>query len=211
MDEIRDTRRPDSLSRFLDSHIVHTNPFGRNSSGEKLYRRAERLVAALHLLTSHVQEGEPLRKAVRATGIKLLSEMLALRDELRIAGSDKSHAAQATIRELISLSRMLAVAGFISIQNAEVIVEAIDGTGDFLSLSQRTPLSESTSLSREDFQVGGYTADKRTRPALKDRAIQSDSQTDRILSDVKDITKDNTVQPSRTDNHAMNTRSREVL
>src|SRR3989338_7552839 len=117
MDDIKDIRRSDSLSRFLDGHVVRTSPFGRNASGEKSYRRAERLVAALHILTSHVQEDEPIRHSIRTVGIKLLSDILALRDEMRTSNSSKIRVAQSTIRELISLVRMLAVSGLISIQN----------------------------------------------------------------------------------------------
>jgi len=216
MDEIRDNRKSDSLSRFLDGHAVRTSPFGRNASGEKAYRRAERLVAALHLLTSHVQEDEPIRQSIRVTGIKLLSGILALRDEMRISSSNKIHAAQSTIRELISLVRMLAVSGLVSIQNADIVVEAIDELGNFLSLSQRTPLSESLVLSREDLLSGGLTAERRTNLLVKDKALPTGIRTDRNVSDVtdsrymKDNTKDIIAQASRTDD-TMSIRSREVL
>lgn len=216
MDEIRDSRKSDSLSRFLDSHIVRTSPFGRNVSGEKAYRRAERLVAALHLLTSHVQESEPMRQSIRATAITLLSDILALRDEMRIANSSKIRAAQSTIRELISLVRMLAVSGLVSIQNADIIVEAIDELGNFLHLSQRTPLSESTVLSREELLSGGLAAERRSNLLIKDRALLPGIKADRDTAGVtdrrhaKDNLKDTVAQTSRTDD-GVSTRSREVL
>ncbi|MDO8522654.1 MAG: hypothetical protein Q7S08_05245 [bacterium] len=216
MDEIRDTRRSDLLSKFLDGHIVRTSPFGRNASGEKSYRRAERLVAALHLLTSHVREDEPVRRSIRVTAIKLLSDILALRDEMRISNSSKIRSAQSTIRELISLVRMLGVSGLVSIQNADIIVEAIDELGNFLHLSQRTQLSESVVFSRDDLLSGGLPAEKRTNLSVKDKALLLGINTDREASritdslHVKDGVKDTTVQMSRTDD-MISTRSREVL
>lgn len=210
MDEIRDIRKSDSLSRFLDGHVVRTSPFGRNASGEKSYRRAERLVAALHLLTSHVKENEPVRQSVRSVGITLLSDILALRDEMRISNSSKIRSAKSTIRELISLVRMLAVSGLISIQNADITVEAIDELGNFLNLSQKTPLSESVTLSRDDLLSGGLSAEKRTNALIKDRIPTTAIQTDTSASDLTDNTKDITAQPSRTKD-ATSTRRREIL
>jgi hypothetical protein len=205
MDDIRDSRKPDSLLRFLDNHTVKTNPFGQNTSGEKAYRRAERLVAALHLLTAHVQESEPVKHSIRAKAIKLLSDILALRDEMRVPNSSRIHATQITIRELISLTRLLAVSGVVSTQNADVIVEAEDELGNFLQVSQRSPLSESTVISREGL-LSAVTPEKRTGSLLKDRLPRAINQKDMVLSDntdetsIKDRQKDTSNFPSsRTD------------
>lgn len=210
MDDIRDIRKSDSLSKFLDGHVVRTSPFGRNTSGEKSYRRAERLVAALHMLTSHVHEDEPIRKSIRTVAIKLLSDILALRDEMRTSNSSKIRVAQSTIRELISLVRMLAVSGLISIQNADITVEVIDELGNFLHMSQRTPLSESIVLSRDDLLSGGSVSDKRTNLLIKDKNLLPVIQTDRKQPDITDTTKDTIPKNSRTGN-AVNIRSQEIL
>jgi hypothetical protein len=218
MDDLRDIRKPDSLSRFLDNHIVRTSPFGRNASGEKSYRRAERLVAALHLVTSHVKEDEPVRRSVRATAITLLSDVLALRDEMRTTNSPKIRTAQSTIRELISLVRMLAVSGLVSIQNADIIVEAVDELGNFLNLSQRTQLSENIALSRESLLSGGLIAEKKTPQSVKDSSLSTAHIVNKDTSDinitdnsyVKDNLRDTDSRVSRT-GEALSTRSREIL
>lgn len=215
MDEIRDSRKSDPLTRFLDNHVVRTNPFGRNISGEKAYRRAERLVAALYLLTSHVRESEPLRQSIRRSSLALLSGVLALRNEMRSSNSHKMYDVQSTIRELISLVRLLAISGLISLQNADIMVEAADELGTFLNLSQRTPLSESAVISREGL-LGDIIAAKRTSSSVKDRETRRIGQTDMTISDTesgtlaKDTQKDVADVPySRT--VEVNTRSREIL
>ena len=156
MDEIRDIKKTDQLSRFLDGHLVRTNPFGRNATGEKAYRRAERLVAALHLLTAHISWDEPVRQMIRKTGLQLLANVLLQRDEMRIPGSSKSRNTQSSLREIISLMRMLTISGFVSVQNAEVVIEALDELGNFFTVSQKTPLSETVSLVREDLFGTGH-------------------------------------------------------
>lgn len=189
MDNIRDMKKGDQIGRFMDTYAVRTSPFGRNISGEKAYSRAERLVSALHLLTSHVPHAEPAREMVRRVGLRLLSEILLLRDELRITNSAKNRAAQASIRELISLIRTLAISGFISFQNADVVIEALDELGNFLSASQRSALSENVVVKREDFLVGGYITDKASASSLLKRTqLVSQGQIKTPTPSVKDTT-----------------------
>ncbi|OGG70065.1 hypothetical protein A3F27_03300 [Candidatus Kaiserbacteria bacterium RIFCSPHIGHO2_12_FULL_53_13] len=187
MDDTKDTKKNDQIGRFLDNHTVRTNPFGRNVSGEKAYARAERLVSALHLLTNHVPFGEPARESARKIGLRLLSDVLLLRDEMRIPNSTKTQAAQVSVRELISHIRMLAISGFVSFQNADIVIEALDELGNFLSVSQRSSLSENVVLRREDLLTGGYQTNRALPGSLLARApLVSHTRTKTTVSDIKD-------------------------
>ncbi len=184
MQDIKDISQ---FSRSLNGHVVRTSPFGRNASGERAYRRAERLVAALHLLTNHVNQDEPVRQTIRRRGVQLLSNMLDLRDEMRGTSSAKTRAVQASLRELISLVRILTVSGLISFQNADVAIESLDELGNFLNASRRSPLSEDVVLSRDEL-VGGnaiFPYGKRSL-AISERGVLSDISGSRASSDVKD-------------------------
>lgn len=150
MDEIKDIQKTDSISRFIDSHAVRTNPFRDNRAGDRAYRRAERISAAIHLLTNHIDSSEPVCVSIRTGAVDLLEHVLALRGEMRSAQSSLFSAAQAKIRHLISLVRILTVSGYVSIQNATTMVEALDELGNFMTAAQRSMLSESVSLSRDD-------------------------------------------------------------
>lgn len=185
MDDTKDIKKSNQLSRFLDEHIIRTNPFGRNISGEKAYKRAERIVAALALLTSHIHENEPVRQSARKIGLRLLSNILDLRDEMRVSNSMKTLAAEAQIRELISSMRILAVSGFVSLQNSEAVIEALDELGSFLTSSQRSALSEHIVLTREDFAVGQSTVQQK-HVSIPKAQLTSASETGG--ADVTDIT-----------------------
>lgn len=150
MDELKDTQKTDSISRFIDAHTVRTNPFGDNRAGERAYRRAERIVAATHLLTSHIDQNEPVSAAIRSCGLVLLESMLEIRSEMRSPRSELFTKVQADIRHMISLVRVLTASGYISMQNATTMVEALDELGNFLTSAQRSALSESISVSRDD-------------------------------------------------------------
>ena len=162
MDDQKDSRKS-QLSTIIDGQIVRTNPFGRNKSGDRIYRRAERIVAALHLLTNHVPATEPSRREIRSEAVRLLSLILDLRDEMRASDSLQARKVQASIRSLISLVRMLCFSGFVSQQNTKTCIEALDELGNYLISLQRSSLSESISLTKEEL-----LEDTEQRQVLKD-------------------------------------------
>ena len=171
MDEIKDVQKSDSTSRFFDAHPVRTNPFGINQSADRLYRRAERIVAALHLITNHIPASEALRISVRAEGLHMLENVLSLRDEMRVPDSAHSISCRVSIRHVISLVRMLGASGFLSTQNTHTVVEGLDELGVLLDASANSALSESVSLVRENFRdpTSATVKDVKDIRGIKDR------------------------------------------
>ena len=149
-DFAKETRDISNILLILDNQEVKTNPFGANVTGENSYRRAERIGAALHLITNHIPESEPLRSGVRKAGLNLLSQILELRTGFRTPASEKGQTALASLRELISLVRLLAVAGFVSPQNVHTVSGALDELGSLIVVSQRSTLAEQTTITRDD-------------------------------------------------------------
>ncbi len=179
MDDKRDIQKSNPLVRFFDKQTVRTNPFGTNQSADRAYRRAERLAAALFLVTKHVPAGEPVRSSIRAGAIRILEDVLALRDEMR-TDSQNVMACRASVRNQISLVRVLAVAGFLSIQNTNTMIEGLDDLGAFLNASQGSPLSETYSLSQESLSDirEGHIKDTnivKDRAYVKDTSVSSDT------------------------------------
>ena len=169
----KDIHKTDVMSRFLNNQIIKTNPFGTNRIGERAYKRAERLAAAIVLLTKHVPQSDPLRVSARKLSINLISDVLSSRDEMRSVGSDKISTLKVGIRNLMSIMKLLAVSGHISLQNSEVISEALDGLVEFIAASQKSPLSESVSISREDLadtREGSFKDERESNRLIKDRS-----------------------------------------
>ena len=171
MDTHKDIQRSDNLSRFLDNQGLKTNPFGHNRIGERAYRRAERLSAAIILLTNHVPESDPLRLSARRLSLSLIESLLASRDEMRSATSDRNQEVKVVVRNTISVLRLLAVAGHTSIQNTEAVTEALDGLVEFLHASQKSTLSEGVSITREDLLDVRDTVVREMKP--QDRSVYS--------------------------------------
>lgn len=150
IESVKDAKDVSNILHILDSQVIRTNPFGANVTGDNSYRRAERISAALHLVTNHVPASEPLRTAIRREGLRLLNLLLELRTGFRAPASEKGQETLAVIRELVSHIRMLAVAGYISVQNGQAVADALDELGSLIVASQRSSLSEQLTISRED-------------------------------------------------------------
>lgn len=174
MDEQKDIQKTDALAKFIDGQVVRTNPLGGNKAAERCYKRAERIVAGIYLLTGHLPSEEPLKKNTREESIGLLSKTLALRDDMRAAESASIVSFQTSVRYLISLMRMLTAGGFVSFQNADAVIAALDELGIFLVASQRSDFSENVAFSKDDFNGHfGALGDTR-RSFIKDRKYLKD-------------------------------------
>lgn len=173
MDDGKGIQNSSELATLLEADSVKTNPFGSNINADRLFRRAEALVSALHLVTAHIASDEPVRNEVRRWALQLLSDTLSLRDTLRTSSREVGDV-QKDIRELIALSRVLVAGNFVSVQNGSELASALDEMGSFLISVRRSALSDSVRISRENFS---YQSDVSLRKGqlVKDKVIQKDS------------------------------------
>lgn len=213
MDNKKDIQKTENISHFVDKQTLRTHPFGDNKMGERAYRRAERLVAAIHLLTNHIDQHEPIRRIVRESSASILADILELRDEMRTVGSLKTHSIEASVRHLISLVRILAVSGFVSFENADVLTDALDDLGAFIETSRRSVLSENIRLSREGLldvrdAVRESIKDIKDKYNVKDKIIIKDIPKDSIDVPYKKDTSDN---GQNTTTNRMNRRMEGIL
>ncbi|HUO50483.1 MAG TPA: hypothetical protein VMU25_02895 [Candidatus Paceibacterota bacterium] len=182
MDNIKDIQRGDDFSRFIEGQSVRTDPFGSNRAAERLYRRVERVTAALYLLTKHIAASEPVRAEVRTEAVSLFTKVLNLKDEMRALESGALAEFQSSIRHLISLVRILTAGGYVSFQNADVVIGALDELGSFVSSAQRSALAEGVVLTRED--IVGDTSPLGERYPVKDIKDRKEVR-DKNLSDTQ--------------------------
>ena len=199
MDDTKDIQKTSALSVFLDG-ATRTNPFGLNRAAERAYRRAERICAAAYLLTSHISDMENIRGEVRISGTGLLSDALGLRDDMRSLQSKKVLNLQLRVRHMISLIRILSAAGFISEANASTMTEALDELGNFTSVAQKSALSESISISRDDLMdVGSAVSAHSGKRVIKDIRPKSD-----IVKDTASISDNTHVSNTKSDSSNSN-------
>ncbi|HET8581592.1 MAG TPA: hypothetical protein VFL98_03995 [Candidatus Paceibacterota bacterium] len=134
------------IKDLIPSFEAKTDPFGRSSSVDYAYKRSERIVSAIYLVTNHVPETEPLRIRLRSLGHQLLDSVIGLANGFR-AGEGS---VLARVREGVTLVRLLQVAGFISGGNAQILAGALDELGQFLTSAGHSSLSDRLQLERAD-------------------------------------------------------------
>ena len=183
MDDIKDIEQ-NVFSKLLDP-VLQTNPFGMNRSGERAYRRAERIVAGIILLTNHIPKEDELRSLSRNIALSLLTHILELKDEMRLLSSNRMRELQVSIRHLISLVKMMVFSGFVSLQNTEVVIAALEELNTFIIVSARSSISESVQLSRDDFMDPASPYKGRIKD-IKDRARIRDNLSIKDMSVMTD-------------------------
>lgn len=179
MDSPKDIQKTEGAIKFLDYQTLKSSPFGDNRVGERVYRRAERLASAVVLLTNHIADTEPLKAESRKSVLEILTNILAVRDEMRSPNSPEVNDLKMAVRKVISLVRLLGISGHISFQNAEIVTEALDELLSFISASRRSNLSESVSISREDL-----IDIRESQRFIQERAVD---RTIKTVFDTKDV------------------------
>jgi len=153
----------DTFVRVLES-VPSAHPFGSDRAGEKLYQRAEKIAAAILLLTRHLPASEPLREQARSLALSLLPLILEAPHEAAVAKSLASTKLMAHTRHLISLLRLMVIDGLVAQANAEAVTAALNEL-HAIGLMSRPPVSDEVAFYREDF---ADTSDKRHIKDIKD-------------------------------------------
>ncbi|HVU75274.1 MAG TPA: hypothetical protein VHD38_00310 [Candidatus Paceibacterota bacterium] len=178
MDNQKDIQKVNLLSHIL-GRPIRTSPFGDNRAAERVYRRAERIAAASYLVTNHLPENEPARSALRSEANNLLTEILNIREGMRSPDAPQISRVLEKVRGMISMARLLASSGLMSLQNLDVLIEALDELGSFVVSSQKSSMAERVSLSRDellDMSVSDTIKDKSmsyTRDTVKVRDVRT--------------------------------------
>lgn len=151
MNAKKDIEPKRTFDDYVELGTSKANLFGHNFSALQAFKRTERIVAALYLLTNNVPYAEPIRQKIRSNGHELIHKTLELKSGF---GSNNNMAVAEVgmkIRELLSLSRMLYAGGYISRANAEIITKALDDLALFVLTAGNSSVSEETVLSSADF------------------------------------------------------------
>lgn len=154
MDNKRDSQLPSLHYSYgnVGFDINTVGPFGDNYACAHAYKKTEKLLIALHLVTNFVPEKEPARNAVRDKSVSILSDILCLRSGFHSAGSQQLDRVIASICEVISLLDILHVTGFVSDMNLEVLKKELSGLVIFLREVEDTELSEKVTFDSGHFK-----------------------------------------------------------
>lgn len=167
-------KRDISIGTFTDvlGRETHVDPFGNNKHGDRAYRRLERIVGAIFLLTNHIPT-DPLKREIRTCSLTALRQLLSMRTEMRNVSSRKASDLAATLRNIATLIKLLALGGLVSLENGDVIIGAIEDFNSYVQNAAKSTLSETNPFSKDDFIVSnnvykGHQKDNKDKHAIKD-------------------------------------------
>ncbi|MCW9054863.1 MAG: DeoR family transcriptional regulator [Candidatus Pacebacteria bacterium] len=159
--------------------IEAVGPFGNNTAGVHVYKRTEKIVAALYLVTNFVPESEPARRVIRDKSIHILSDVLELRSGFGSAGSEGVERIVASICEIVSLLDVVRIAGFVSEMNAEILKRELNNLVIFLRGVSKSGDAEKVTFDAGDFDTD-YKGHKKDTVmsfySTKDKHISSGSK-----------------------------------
>lgn len=153
MDTNKGNKSLTSKTGTQDLAMGHIGPFGDNRVGAHAYKRTEKLVAALYMVTNLVPENEPARNAVRDKSIQILSSVLELRSGFGSAGSEHVERIVAAVCEVISLIDIIHIAGFISDMNTEILKREFHNLVFILRSAEDAGASEKITFKTDHFTV----------------------------------------------------------
>ena len=154
--------------RDIDSNSIDILVFGENYVCAYLYKKTEKLLMALHLVTNIVPENEPARSAIRDKSISILSDILYLRSGFRCAGSYKRDQVVASLHEITSLLLILNVTGFVSDMNLGILKTELVGLIVFLQDVENTESSEKIIFNSDHFKTEIFDKGHNKRSDIKD-------------------------------------------
>jgi len=182
MDTKKDIESKRTFSDYIKTPDVKTDVFGQNISGEEVFKRSERILSALYLLTNGIDAREPIRTSIRTKAHVLLDQSMSLRSGMRTRDDERVRALLASMRELVSYTHVLFVGGYTSQHNAQIMTQALDELGQFILTASQSRLAEGYALRRNDLvptrepSVPQHTASSQAAPALPAAVQQKDAQ-----------------------------------
>ncbi|MES3031552.1 MAG: hypothetical protein V4697_04050 [Patescibacteria group bacterium] len=154
------------------SNINNLREIGLFNEGDYLifgFKKTEKIVSAIYLISSLIKDNEPLKWEVRDDAISLISLMMTLNNS---AESHKTGALQSYYASSLRLKSLLGVAdnaGLVSSMNARLISEEIDLLIEFLKKHSTHMMSKGGYILSDSF----FSTDMKA-PEIGDQVAHSD-------------------------------------
>lgn len=138
-----------AIKRLDIDRIFLNDPYGLF-----VYKKAEKLVAGVYLLTNYLSDKEPIKWSLREFAGSLLFQSLSMSD--RVWGEEGlTNDVLSSICEMLSILNIAKISQIISETNYEIIVEEFNKLADFLATSSKN-MSSAKIAFKSNFFDGDY-------------------------------------------------------
>lgn len=133
-------------------NLSNTSIFRDNPQLVYVYKKTEKLVSAIYMLSSFISDNEPIKWQMRQTGLELLSHSLSL------SNSNKNFTS--TVLKLLSFLEVSFLGGVISEMNYKIFKFEFESLIQTLELSDKENITKSLLLSEHFFDVANQNLSK---------------------------------------------------
>ncbi len=123
-----------------------------------IFKKTEKLVSAIHLITSFISDREPIKWKMRDTAIQLLSYSINLSNQGHCNRADAMNSFIVASFEIMSLLEVANISGIISSMNYNIIKYEIEKNIELVELKGRS-LNAKFLLSKNFFETSGDYSD----------------------------------------------------
>lgn len=142
----------------MESHGTHTDKtmggimvFSQNNHFAYIYKKTEKLVTAVYMITNFIKDNEPLKWRIREKCLELLSLNVSLNTVSLSDRKDLLKKYQARSVEIVSLSSIGHLSGLISEMNFEVLRREFNNLASTIEKDENKKASEETVILNPNF------------------------------------------------------------
>jgi hypothetical protein len=129
-----------TASAGVDAHAF----FAQNSHFASIYKKTEKLVTALYMITNFIKDNEPLKWQIRDNGISLMSLNISFSTVSLSERKELLNEFHALALEIVSLARVAHHAGLVSEMNFTILAREFGNLVSMLDKAENKEANEQT-------------------------------------------------------------------
>ncbi len=121
MDYKKDTTEEQDLSKGHNLEVSSNELKKQGDFISPLFKRTQKLITALYMVTDCLEDGEPMKFRLRTLGVTLLRDILSLRSDRALEKTFRFETLQSVLDETIALVEIAGTIGLISGMNSAIL------------------------------------------------------------------------------------------
>lgn len=138
--------------------------FNSNTHFAYIYKKTEKLVTAVYMITNFIKDTEPLKWKIRENALSLMALNIAFNTVSLSERKDLIKEYQALSLEIVSLSGIAKYSGLISDMNCDILSREFTNLVSMIDNSENKKVNEETVMLHPDF----FSVEKPTQAPQKD-------------------------------------------
>lgn len=134
-----------------DSSLAHLSVFNRSKHFLFIYKKTEKLVTAVYMITNFVKDSEPLKWRIRERALELMSLNMSFNTVSLSERKELLREYQAISIEIVSLTSIAHYAGLISEMNWSILKKEFESLVDVIEHGENRQANEETIIISPDF------------------------------------------------------------